>query len=259
MNQIKICPNCKTNNPASAAFCQACGTSIESQPVYSVPEDAPLYGQPNFTPNSDRTFEFSTETGEKISGEEMYRIMGKNGDKYLEKMAKSELSGASVGWCWHVFWLSFVFGPIGAALWFIYRKMYRFGIILLAIGLLFDGLTTATSISIDPSVLKEMTSIADLANLVAEVQTPLSVAVSSLSNLVELASAILLPMFAVHIYKNHCKKTILKIRHTATDPVHTNILYDAWGGTSGGALAAAIVVSIFVSNTATILGALINL
>ena len=135
-------------------------------------------------------------------------------------------------------------GPCGAALWFLYRKMYKIGLLLLVLGL---------PILFGPTVVNYYSG--NLSSFLVETASSnISAGVNSLLLFtfqgIKLLSAIVLSLFADSWYKSFTVKKI-KVFHASADARYYRFGLSAIGGTSGGALALGIIfifaVSFFLS------------
>ncbi|MDO4543575.1 MAG: RING finger protein [Clostridia bacterium] len=110
-----ICKNCDTKNDSSLLFCQVCGHSLIPEKEAPPPPPVSSAAEP---PKPHR------ETYET----EMQRLIGANVVKYIYKFKEMELRNKKTSWNFNAFW--------AAPFWFLYRKMYPYGIGLLAIDIL---------------------------------------------------------------------------------------------------------------------------
>lgn len=100
---MRMCSQCKQQNPDEAQFCHQCGTKLaESKPVVEATTEAP----------TDRAIQHD---------EALWRqFLGPNADHYLAVFKKFSSNGQpkfALSWNWPAFlYISF--------LWFLYRKMY---------------------------------------------------------------------------------------------------------------------------------------
>jgi hypothetical protein len=158
--------------------------------------------------------------------------------------------------------LGFIFGPLGAALWYFFRKMYKHAFILAAIGIV---VTVATSLITGP-VLTEINP-ADIFDYIAgegaedtlipeldSIEFNIS---NTITNIVDLATAVICGLFTHSWYKKHIKNSILNYRSKGIDPRYYPIGLASLGGTSGGMLTLGIFIMIFSENLATIFTKLI--
>jgi hypothetical protein len=109
----KICPKCGTACEIGHAFCSKCGNSFASE------EYNKGYGRPTHY----------QDTLDGIPTAEVVDYLDKNSYSYLPKFFKYS-NGAKAGWNWPVFVLGLFGLPF---VWFFYRKMYKAGLIVLAI------------------------------------------------------------------------------------------------------------------------------
>ena len=229
----KICPFCKTVNEDEYVYCKNCGNLLESR---ENTQDSNV----NYT--TFRSFE-NENTLPVIDGvptEDIAAFVGVKAPVFLRKFVKSEIVGSKTDWNWPVAVLSFFMGPCGAALWFLYRKMYKTGLLLLILGL---------PILFGPTVINYYSG--NLSSFLVETASSnISAGVSSLLLFtfqgIKLLSAIVLSLFADSWYKSFAVKKI-KVFHASADARYYRFGLSAIGGTSGGALALGIIFIFAVS------------
>lgn len=229
----KICPFCKTVNEDEYVYCKNCGNLLESR---ENTQDSNV----NYT--TFRSFE-NENTLPVIDGvptEDIAAFVGVKAPVFLRKFVKSEIVGSKTDWNWPVAVLSFFMGPCGAALWFLYRKMYKTGLLLLILGL---------PILFGPTVINYYSG--NLSSFLVETASSnISAGVNSLLLFtfqgIKLLSAIVLSLFADSWYKSFAVKKI-KVFHASADARYYRFGLSAIGGTSGGALALGIIFIFAVS------------
>ena len=229
----KICPFCKTVNEDEYVYCKNCGNLLESR---ENTQDSNV----NYT--TFRSFE-NKNTLPVIDGvptEDIAAFVGVKAPVFLRKFVKSEIVGSKTDWNWPVAVLSFFMGPCGAALWFLYRKMYKTGLLLLILGL---------PILFGPTVINYYSG--NLSSFLVETASSnISAGVNSLLLFtfqgIKLLSAIVLSLFADSWYKSFAVKKI-KVFHASADARYYRFGLSAIGGTSGGALALGIIFIFAVS------------
>lgn len=229
----KICLFCKTVNEDEYVYCKNCGNLLESR---ENTQDSNV----NYT--TFRSFE-NENTLPVIDGvptEDIAAFVGVKAPVFLRKFVKSEIVGSKTDWNWPVAVLSFFMGPCGAALWFLYRKMYKTGLLLLILGL---------PILFGPTVINYYSG--NLSSFLVETASSnISAGVNSLLLFtfqgIKLLSAIVLSLFADSWYKSFAVKKI-KVFHASADARYYRFGLSAIGGTSGGALALGIIFIFAVS------------
>lgn len=229
----KICPFCKTVNEDEYVYCKNCGNLLESR---ENTQDSNV----NYT--TFRSFE-NENTLPVIDGvptEDIAAFVGVKAPVFLRKFVKSEIVGSKTDWNWPVAVLSFFMGPCGAALWFLYRKMFKTGLLLLILGL---------PILFGPTVINYYSG--NLSSFLVETASSnISAGVNSLLLFtfqgIKLLSAIVLSLFADSWYKSFAVKKI-KVFHASADARYYRFGLSAIGGTSGGALALGIIFIFAVS------------
>ena len=257
-----ICSSCGTENEAEYKYCKNCGAEIEvaqREPETQFADESD-YAQPqqnyNYTANS-----IFTDNISGIPMDEVACFIGKKANNILPKFSKMELSGSKVSWCWPVAVLGYLFGPIGAAFWFFYRKMYKPAVILSVIGAVTTILTTVLTggIEIDFEAIYEAVQAGDIygylnaLGLDSSART-LTVVISSLiNNIVSILSCVIGGMFALNAYKNHCVEKIISYRAVQADQRYYKLGLASIGGVSGGMVVLGIVIMMLTSNVASMI------
>ncbi len=194
-----------------------------------------------------------------IPAEDIAFFVGKKAGDILPKFTSMEFSGSKVSWCWPAALLGFFFGPMGAAIWFLYRKMYKIGALLLVLGAALTFFLAA--LSYNPSAV-ETDDLFDaftsgdvdlLDDLLIGEETVLSRVADLIDMATGVACCILSGIFGFYAYKEHCVKAIRNYRMTGIDPRYYRIGLASVGGVSGGMVAVGIVCIIVASNISTLI------
>lgn len=194
-----------------------------------------------------------------IPAEDIAFFVGKKAGDILPKFTSIEFSGSKVSWCWPAALLGFFFGPMGAAIWFLYRKMYKIGALLLVLGAALTFFLAA--LSYNPSAV-ETDDLFDaftsgdvdlLDDLLIGEETVLSRVADLIDMATGVACCILSGIFGFYAYKEHCVKAIRNYRMTGIDPRYYRIGLASVGGVSGGMVAVGIVCIIVASNISTLI------
>lgn len=266
-NKTILCSECGTENEPQYLYCKNCGTALKQDENKEIPPDAPIVIPSSA--NAQQTY-YSTPSSavcldqfESIPKEDMAAFVGKNSAAILQKFTKMELQNSKTSWCWPVAVLSFVFGPVGAAVWFFYRKMYKIAWTLLVVGI---ALTVALSLvnpkTADPNELmgllndytlalenenynEAMNALSDLSQDLFSTRAILQ---TGLNTLVSIVSLLITSLFAFHWYKEHAVAKIMHYRTVGIDPRYYTAGLSAIGGTSGGMLFVGILM-LFLSST----------
>ena len=200
-----------------------------------------------------------------IPAEDIAFFVGKKAGDILPKFTSMEFSGSKVSWCWPAALLGFFFGPMGAAIWFLYRKMYKIGALLLVLGAALTFFLAA--LSYNPSAV-ETDDLFDaftsgdvdlLDDLLIGEETVLSRVADLIDMATGVACCILSGIFGFYAYKEHCVKAIRNYRMTGIDPRYYRIGLASVGGVSGGMVAVGIVCIIVASNISTLITYLMSL
>lgn len=288
----KICSECGTENESDYIYCKNCGTLLTSPTKPAEPEPAkaepehefiaqtapdtkaeqpsfqpapPVYntanGSAGYTPDS-------SPITDGIPQEELALFIGKKSAVIMPKFIKMEITNSKVSWCWPAAILGFLFGPMGAALWFFYRKMYKTGALLAVIGALINIIVAALTFnttSADYTLLYrsflsgDMQSVLNALSSIGSTSTLLDVIADVISSAADLATCILTGLFGYYLYKEHCIKAINNFRMSISDRRYYTMGLASVGGVSGGMLAVGIICIIVVNNLTSAVTAVISM
>ncbi len=268
-----ICTACNTENEPEYKFCKNCGT-----PLNVISEE-----KVNFEanqPKAEETFENSTPNGgfydfqfNGASTEEMGVFIGKKAMKILPKFTKMELSNSKISWCWPAAILGFIFGPMGSALWFFFRKMYKMAFVFAIIGAVIMISTSVMTAGID-AIYEDMGQqaadfmvefnlggILDIAEDANSKLTPaqkiLQQMADAINSFASAASGIISGLFGYWLYKNHCIRKISTYKVSGVDSRFYKMGLASIGGTSGGMLTVGLVLMFVTSQLATYISKII--
>ena len=258
---FRHCPECDTPNESEYSYCKNCGAPLPRQEAKNETPDPTPYGNPygagyGPVPPTSPFSPFGAAEIDGIPTDDLVRFVGKNSDRIVGKWAHMALTHSKVSWCWPVAVLTFFFGIAGAAFWFLYRRMYKIGILLLAASLLLTGVQAALAVPplqtffdtvFDAAVqygpeLTDSQSMAIVEELMQNSDFTSFSLVSNVFSIVKWAALILLSMFALPLYKNFAVK---KIASYSRRPNDMELLLS--GGTSGGAVAIGVVLNVMLS------------
>ncbi|MCQ2449465.1 MAG: hypothetical protein MJ132_04670 [Clostridia bacterium] len=123
MNQTNknSCPYCNTENDPFAYNCKNCG--------------APL-PKPADSPYADGGFELGSVDG--ISGEDVSDYIGMKASAVLPHFFA--VDSGRTDWCWPAAIWAFVLGPLGVALWLLWRKVKKVGWLFLLVAVMISVL-----------------------------------------------------------------------------------------------------------------------
>lgn len=267
-NQVKICPHCQTINEPDYVYCKRCGAALpntgpnpQAGAPYAPYGPQPVYGQ------QGGGYGYSVPaTIDGVPAEQVDAYIGNN-PGLKQKIRKMELTRSKTSWNWPVFLTTFFGGVLLTPCWFFHRKMNKVAAILLIAGIIFTALSL---LAMAPVFQASLDMVRDFVDLEQAVNDPYSswfidydqaaeqilldymqrisgsLALSSLFNLVQLAYAIIMSLFANYIYKKHVTSTISSMASTG---VVTADWLAAKGGTSAVGwiiLGAAVLVAVMV-------------
>ena len=286
MDNKIFCSECGTENEGKYEYCKNCGTKLEKlteqvdvDPLTGYPpkteqqnnSETKTYEAPNYSgyqqnandsqQYNQANYVYGNTYVENIDGipySEVASFVGKKATHYMPVFSKMEITGSKTAWHWPTALLSFFIGPLGTALWFFYRKMYKIAAVLVAIGIIttaasaiiigpvatnadiFDIIFNFTNEeTLDSELLKEAAFRSEIANLI--------------TGFISLVCAVVCGMFTHGWYKSHIHKSILKYRASNIDMRYYQMGLMSIGGTSGGMLALGLAIMFFAENITAII------
>lgn len=266
-----VCPHCNALNYGNDAFCMKCRQPLfrDSAPVPPVnnrqgenlhpmtgapivDEDSYEYFQqfggvrPDIMIDSIPVVEYSDFIGEKKSG------------RYIRKFLSMERFGKKIS----VSFSALLFGPI----WYLYRKMFKEGLLFLLAFLIITGLQAWCSVSeaskavysqmgeMYGAVMNGEMTITEMEQYLTELQdeimaTPpteeenVKSVILTVLDLASIALSFVMAFFADYFYKKKCRKEILKIREECSDMMtYRRTLHERGGTFAGGAVLGCVLV-----------------
>ena len=284
-NEKIICNECSTENEKKYEYCKNCGAKLNRSETQTENNQTNANFSPNTNGNFDGTYnqtnnnynyaenpqqDFAcggTTYVESIDGipyGDVVTFVGKQANKYMPVFSRLEVVGSKTAWHWPTALLCFFFGPLGASLWYFYRKMYKHAAILAGIGTL---LTVISTLALNPTAMSETLLETFFAYLKGEVvwqnlffdKSMITYEiVTVISGLIELVLTIICGLFTHYWYKGHICKTIAKYRASNLDMRYYQMGLMSLGGTSGGMLALGFGIMFFVENILTTIITLIS-
>lgn len=265
-----ICNVCGTENESHYEYCKNCGKELLWKQNNNASQFTNNQSAVSYTPVSAYDFNEQenqnlkiSQTASEIDGvksEDLAAYIGPNNEKIIKKFYEMELSGSKTSWCWSTaLWA--LFGPIGAAVWFIYRKMYKLGIIILILGIVLSAILTAVrgdGISSLETLLRGSANQSGLLEEIPEGEaeseygkySTLRADIAYIAqNLIDLATVILAGLLSMYAYKKH---TIKKVKcHSLVNTVerYHQLALMSIGGTSAGMAVLLFLIALFLSNT----------
>lgn len=262
-----ICTECGTENEGQYQYCKNCGAPIKSEKAednkqsYQYTESVP-YSEPQgystYTGGAESAQSgFASGGIDGIPEEEISIFIGKKAHDIMPKFSKMELAHTKVSWCWPAAVLGFLLGPLGAALWFFYRKMYKPAMILSVIGAVVTLVTSVMTIgtaSVDFEAFFNAFASGDYDSALGSIDTStsiLSMLAELIGNAASIGSCILCGLFGYHFYKEHCINKIHAFRTVQADQRYYRLGLASVGGVSGGMLAVGIIIMLCVNYAAS--------
>lgn len=265
MNNI-ICHECGTENEPEYCYCKNCGAYLKSDieknnNQYNNSKNYNSRFNQSGSNYSQNTYNQAVilDTIEGVPSEDMAAFVGKNFHKIMAKFTKMELTGSKASWCWPAAVLSFLLGPLGAAIWFFYRKMYKAAVIFMAIGVVTSATVGIIGGSIVDSAVLESAGESfysgdygafynDIEQALNSSDTLRSLAANAVDSAVNIATMIAAGVFGFYFYKRHCVNSINRYRNRQVDPRYYKIGLASIGGTSSGMAVLGVAILILVSN-----------
>ena len=238
----RYCEECKTPNEPEYRFCKNCGTPLQEPDIL----DSPVA---EVAQNDDSINE--------ISAQDMAFFVGKNGARIVNKWNVMGFLRRRFSWCWPAFIWSFFFGLAGTGFWFLYRRMYKLGAVVLAasfalssIGILSHSESITNLVVDSADCIKQSTDWRTgevnekelsfrLERVMEGEDAKRLAALSDLSEMFNLVCAVLSGLFALLVYKRFAVSKIKSYGRKLT-PLELSLA----GGTSGGALTLGIILTM---------------
>lgn len=242
-SQIKVCPHCQTINEPEYIYCKRCGTVLsltqDTAPTGASPGYAPqgTYGpQPGYSYSTQGGYGYGPATIDGIPTDQVDAFIGSK-STLKQKIHKMELTRSKVSWNWPVFLTTFLGGALLTPCWFFHRKMNKLAALLVMVGLVFTLLSMLMVAPVLDAAFEMMEEIVALQELNSdpfysfyfdyqgEVERITldymqkisgTLALSSLLNLIQLAYAIVMSLFANYLYKRHIIKSITHMAATGS-------------------------------------------
>lgn len=255
MNNIIICSECGTENELQYEYCKNCGANLKSEPKNSEPNN---YGSSNNqVPYGFDTYnqDFLLETIDGVPSEDVITFVGKKSHAIIPKFNKMEICASKTSWCWPAAILGFMFGPLGAAIWFFYRKMHKIALVFAAIGIILSVTTTLLSGPVVDYDLLESTGESfysgniqgfydALDQFLTDQDTVYNYIANAINSIADVVTMVVAGIFGFYWYKCHCVNSINRYKNMPVDPRYYKIGLASIGGTSSGMLVLGIAIMI---------------
>lgn len=262
MDNKNICSSCGTENETDYKYCKNCGSELNNEAKNFEPKNNTEYKTATPEQNFKRVPNgIIVDNISGVSSEEIALFIGKKAYNILPKFSRMELSNSKVSWCWPVAVLGYLFGPLGAACWFFYRKMYKPAVILSVIGAVLTIITTLMTGGIDLDIDAivdalmngDMEAYASVLESISPKETVFATIGGLIENAASIASCILCGIFGLYLYKNHCIEKITTYRAIQADKRYYKMGLASIGGVSGGMATLGAVIMIMSENFATVI------
>lgn len=256
---MKICVRCKTENNQDYKYCKTCGAElpfVDKKPIWE------------YDGESQNTAEENFQDSREISTYEMNVFVGKNSNVIVPKFVQLGREDKKVSFCLPVLLLGLFLGSIGVAAYFLYRKMIKPAVIIMAAAFvvalasfMINFATIREAVTDYRGLLSEAINMngamsdAEFEKRATEIVTEAeenSIAVFDyISNYVlGVGLSIVMALFADYIYKEHAITKISQIKAEGLPKTEYFLTLHRRGGTSGGAVALGIgifIAAVFVT------------
>lgn len=250
-----VCNVCGTENEEEYKYCKNCGNALSTENKSKEPQTE-AQPQNRFDNSDNTTVRWNIVNNyDGVSAEEMAIFIGKKSRKILPKFSKMQMTNSKISWNWPAAILGYILGPMGSALWFFYRKMYKPAVILSLIGavlMLITGfLSLGTGNVFSETILEafldgdfeEAVNIMNSSNVnLTNAQKIMGAVSTFLNELINIATCITMGIFGYFIYKEHCIKKITEYKAFDADTRFYKIGLASVGGQSGGMLAVGLII-----------------
>lgn len=249
-----ICYECGTENEPQYLYCKNCGATLKAESKTEKQQE------PN-TENANNS-SFSCNSGsdyaciDGIPLEEVEVFIGKKANDIMPKFINMEITHSKNSWLWPPAVLGFFFGPMGAAIWFFYRKMYKHAFILAAIGAFLNIIVAFLTFNTTDAYMDSFLNAFSTGNLseafsviekVAEDKSTIGYIIATLiEDISNIGISIIVGIFGCSWYKNHCIGKIKEFRLMNPNNNYYRLGLMSLGGTSGGMVALGILLSVGV-------------
>lgn len=254
-----ICNECGTENEQDYKYCKNCGSPLfekEENNTQKSSFNSADYIKAQRFGNKYYLYD-CVDSFDGVAREDMALFIGRKEYEILPKFCKMEVADSKVSWCWPAAILGFLLGPIGSALWFFYRKMYKPAVILSIIGTIIIIITSLFTVNTDSAVFSNMYesfSNGDYESTISffeeyieseDIEYTAPNFVSFIESITSLGATIFCGLYGYHIYKKHCIKKISAFKASVKDSRYYNLGLISLGGVSGGMLFLGIIILIF--------------
>lgn len=267
MENVVICHECGTENEAQYVYCKNCGATLKTETEknehkYDNATNSQVYGNNTYNQN------FTLETIEGVPTEDVATFIGKKSYEIIPKFTKMEITASKTSWCWPSAMLGFLFGPLGAAMWFFYRKMYKIALVFVAIGVITGAMINLISGPlIDNEVLQNavesfsngefqdfFNSIDEAVNSADTLRVNIADTAESVINV---ATMVVAGIFGFYYYKKNCVNSIKRYRNMSVDPRYYKIGLASIGGTSSGMAVLGVAIMVIVEDVLSLITLLV--
>ncbi len=256
-----ICHEFGVENEQQYAYCKNCGAALKTEPVNEAPNgNGGQYAQNTYNYNQD----FMLEHIDGIPTEDVAVFVVKKYYEIIPKFSKMEITASKTGWCWPAALLGLFCGPLGAAIWFFYRKMYKIALIFVVIGIVMSASYTLISDArIDTEAFKsagesftngDLQGFSDyLDESLSSVDTVRNRIADTCESIIDLATMIVSGVFGFYFYKKHCVSSIIRYRNMPVDPRYYKMGLASIGGTSSGMAILGVALLVLVEDLISML------
>ncbi len=245
------CPMCNTKNPKEAEFCQVCGGRLKAGEKSG---ENKIYDGPVIAPNPYTTPYGGIGEDEKIDGipvKDWVIFTGNSSYYFLPRFLifSRKLKGIAINWA------GFIFGGF----YMLFRKMYLWGTIFLALTLLLSVPSYVASFAMVENMFFENGILTSGSALSAEMITRMEM-LSEIFYFVRMALNIFIALYVNKMYYNHAREKIEKVRsETAVDGDEYAKALSRKGRTDGRVIviAGVLVFALYIITMVTFSGKIV--
>jgi len=250
-----ICHECGTESESRYRYCKNCGAILNfGNKNEGTTENQSYNANGNYGNESFGGPQFNSASIDGIPIEEVQMFVGAKAGEIVPKFVNMEVTNSKTSWLWPPAILAFFFGPIGAALWFFYRKMYKPAFILAGISAVLSLITSILTFNALNNYFDSLFNIASSGNInealefiedfTTDRNSLLVTYTSYIENIINILTTIIVGLYGCYWYKNHCIRKIQGFRMMNPNNNYYRLGLMSLGGTSGGMVALGILLHI---------------
>lgn len=264
--EYNFCPECGTQNESDYVYCKNCGTQLKETKQQKKDSYNPNFHY-NDTQYNNQTYNSPFGEGQENAPDNIEGIplndvaiyVGKNAHDICPKLHKLEITKGKASWCWPVAILGYCLGPIGSAIWFLYRKMYAVAAVFIAAGILLAMVNTALTLEYTTQISSWLLNyvesggdVEDLEDIEDNLTYKYEEELEAATDLTDAITAVVSGLFAYYWYKKKIVKDIKRYAMTGVDTKYYHFGLASMGGTSTGMAALGVVIMMAMNFVAAL-------